>query len=163
MASSDTTVAISQIDDAIVLSDGTGTPLTLTLALVKSSATWTVPNPTKAEMRPRDLHHSTPTLRKTGDGNVTGSLKLYIASFKGNSTKTPYEVFTDSASWVTVGAGDGALVKMVITYTAAGAGGATQTATFAYCHFANVAVSYEDGLLCLSCDFTDLENKPAIA
>ncbi|MFA9272132.1 MAG: hypothetical protein ACEQSX_15530 [Baekduiaceae bacterium] len=163
MAASDSTVVFSGIDDSIVLSDGTGTPQTLTMFGVTGNLTFTLPLETVAEMRIRDLHHSTVTVRKTGDGNVTGSIKAHVSSYKGSSTKTLYEVMTGNASWLTVGAGDGRLMKMVCTYNATGAGGASQTMTFAYVRWSNVNISYDNGLLSLSADFTDFENQPVAA
>lgn len=161
MAGSDTTVVFSGIDESIVWSDYGGVH-TLTVPIVKGQLSWTVENPPKAEMMPRGQHHSTPTVRKTGDGKVTGSIKIYCSSFVGNSAKTPYEVLTDSAGWTTVGAGDGAMIKQVVTYNATAAGGAQQTAAFNYCTFSNVAVGLEDGLYVISADFEDRENKPTI-
>lgn len=163
MAASDSTIVFSGIDDTIVLSDGTGTPQTITMFGVTGNLTYTMPLETVAEMRIRDQHQSTPVVRKTGDGNVTGSIKAHITSFKGSSTKTLVDVMLGNASWLTVGAGDGRLMKMVVTYNASGAGGASQTVTFAYVRWSNVNVSYDSGLLSLSADFTDFENAPAIA
>lgn len=163
MAQSDTTIMFSGIDESIVWSDGSVSTKSITVPIVKGQVSWTVENPPKSEMMVRGQHHSTPTVRKIGDGKVTGSIKIHASTFYGSSTKSPYEVLTNTAGWTTVGAGDGGLVKMVITYNSSGGGGVSQTATFNYCKWSNVAVSIEDGTYTISADFEDLENYPVIA
>lgn len=159
MAASDATVAFSQIDfDTITIT--TGAAVAYMMTLQKGTLTWGVETPPKTEMLVRNKHHSTPTLRKTGDGKVTGAIKLYISTFLGSSAFSPYELFVSGAA-VSTGAGDGGMFSMSVPVTGDG-GAPSQTAVFAYCHFMNVKVDIEDGLYVLSADFEDLENKPTI-
>lgn len=169
MSTSDSSLAISQTDEAVAFAGGNSESLTLSVA--KGTVTWTVTPRPVTEMRIRDQHTSTrPTVRVTGDSNVTGSLVIHATSFKGNSAKTPYEVLTGGASWVNTASGDVQTLGMTITYNASGAqvggggaAGANQTVTFAYVHFTKVDVAFEDGLLVIKADFEDYENAPTIA
>lgn len=169
MASSDSSIAISQIDEAVVFNGGSSE--TLTLSVAKGTVNWTVTAQPVTEMRIRDKHTATrPTIRKTGDAMVTGSLTIHATSFKGNSAKTPYEVLTGTASWVNTASGDVQTLSMAVTYDASGASvggggaaGANQTCTFGFVHFTKVDVAFEDGLLVIKADFEDYENLPTIA
>jgi hypothetical protein len=163
MAASDTTVPFSIIDGACTVADGGAN--SITLGLVQAEVKYKIENPSWTEARSRNKHLSTPTARKTGDGNVTGSLTLLVASFYGSAAATPYEVFTGTggaAAWATNGAGDKQLLKLTLTGT--NTTGATQTILFAYCAFSNVDIDPQggDGLYTLTCEFTDLENAPTV-
>ena len=164
MATSDATVAFSQIDqDAVTLTDGAST--TTTLAVQKGVVTWVNATPPVSEMMVRNKHGAnaglTTTVRKTGDSTVTGSIKLYVTTLRGTTGVSPYELLTNGAGTST-GAGDGGMFSMAVPYTGDG-GAPSQTATFAYTRFSNVSVDYEEGLMVISADFIDYENKPTIA
>lgn len=163
MASSDnSTIPFSQTDVTATMTDGTNT---ITMHLVQSDPDWTIEGRPVTEARVRNKHQSTPVVRRTGDGNVTFKLDLLIASFKGATAATPYEVLTRTglgASWGTTGGGDEPLTRIALPYNASAAGGASQTATFGYCYARNVTVTKTDGLYHLTADVTDLENEPTI-
>lgn len=163
MASSDnSTIPFSQTDVTATMTDGTNT---ITMHLVQADPAWTIEGRPVTEARVRNKHQSTPVARRTGDGNVTFKLDLLIASFKGATAATPYEVLTRTglgASWGTTGGGDEPLTRISLPYNASAAGGATQTVTFNYCYARNVAVNPTDGLYHLTADVTDLENEPTI-
>lgn len=164
MSASDSAIPVSAIDIAsIVLTDGSNS---LTLALApKSTLEWTEETPPYVEVMHQGKHVSgAPVLRKTGDSNVTGKIVAYVTSYLGSSNETPYEVFTGkgtAASWATTGTGDKKSVRMVVTETVPS--GASQTITFGYCVFTNVAVSWQDDIRVVTADFTDHENTPTVA
>lgn len=165
MAASDSTVVFSQIDGSFVVSDGGAN--TLTFIFMQSDIEWTIETAPYTEARERNKHRATPVLRKTGDGNVTGSGSLLVASFLGSADETPYDVLTltgTASAWATRAAGDKIALRGVLTVTGGG-GGATQTVTFAYMVFTNVKVSPSggDGLFMLTFDFVDHENYPVTA
>lgn len=166
MAGSDRdNVSFSQIDLELVLSDGAGTPATCDVDLAEANFSYTVEGAPFAEVRHNNKHLTTPAARKTGSGNVTGSITAKIASFKGSSNVTLKEALTltgGAASWTSTGNGDKKMLKMVATVND---GSVSQTITFAYCIFSNVQVSQSgaDGLWTVSADFTDLENAPTVA
>lgn len=166
MAASDSSVPFSLIDGAVVIYDGGSN--SHTVAFVQTEVNWSVEKPPRTEARSRNKHHTTVTMRKMGDGNVTGSLSALVTSLYGSASVSLYEVLTTTggaSGWATVGAGDFVLLRMVLTGTAAAAGGATQTVTFAACEFSNVKVDPggADGLWLVSADFIDHENQPTIA
>jgi hypothetical protein len=164
-ASDRVNTAFSLIDAEVQISDGAGTPDTCDLVLSSGTLTFTVEGAPYAEVKHNGKHLSTPAARKTGHGNVTGSISAKVASFKGSSDVTLYEVLTltgGAASWTSTGNGDKKMVKIVVTIND---GAVSQTITFAYCIFGNVQVNQngEDGLVTVSADFTDLENAPTVA
>lgn len=166
MSASDSTTSFSMIDVSMSLYDGGSN--SLAVGLIQSDAKWTIEGEQHTEARVRNKHASTPVIRKTGDGNVTGSLTALVASMKGSAAVTLYEwlTFTGSAAgYTTTAAGDKKALRMVLTGTNPSSGGATQTVTFAYCVFSNVAIdpAGADGLWTLSADFVDYENTPVVA
>lgn len=168
MAASDSTTAFSQVDGAAVFSDGTATPNTLTVGFVQADVAWTVEGAPYTEARVRNKHHSTPVLRKTGDGNVTGSMSLLVTSLKGDTAVTPYEFLTrtgGASAYKSTANGDKYAIKIAVTFNATDAGGASQTVTFAYVVPTSIKVDPAggDGLMMLSFDFTDHENAPTVA
>lgn len=163
MASSDTTVPFSVIDGALVITDGAAA--THTVPLLRADFPFTIEGRKVTEVRVRELHMATPTVRITGDGNVTGTLTALLATAKGSADETLYEIGTytgSPASWTTTGAGDAKLFRMTLTGT--NSTGATQSWAFNYCRFSNVKVTPggEDGLWTLSLDFVDFENVPTV-
>lgn len=165
MSASDSAIPFSTIDIAsIVISDGGSNSKTLALA-PGSTLTWAVETPPYVEVRHQNKHTSgAPTVRKTGDSNVTGKISAYVSTFYGSADESIYEVLngTGTASgWSSTGTGDKPLKRMVVTYTAPS--GASQTMTFAYCAFTNIACDWQDDILMLTADFTDHENSPTPA
>lgn len=166
MAGSDSTTSFSRVDCTATVYDGGGN--SLVLGLVQADAKWTIEGAPYTEARVRNKHASTPVLRKTGDGNVTGSMTLLIASFFGSSAVTPYEALTltgGAAAWTTTAAGDKKAIRLVLAASATAAGGASQSVTFAYIVPMNIQVdpAGADGLFSMSFDFTDHENEPVVA
>jgi len=164
MSASDSAVPFSLIDGSLVLSDGSTN--SLTVVFIQTEWNWTEETAPYTEARSRNKHHTTPTARKTGDGNVTGSFMALVSSLKGSAATTVYEVLKQSGTasgWVTTGAGDKKMIRAVLTGT--NPTGATQTATFNYCIFTNIKIdpSGADNIWTVSADFTDLENEPTIA
>jgi len=165
MASSDRTDgAFSQIDGDVYIYGGSPSTESLQLKLVQGDVTHTVETEPYAEARNRNKHLSTPILRKTGDGNVTGSVSLLVSSFKGSTAASVYEVFTGTglaASWSSTASGDKKAKKMEMTVND---GSLSQKLAFNYCVFTNVAVdpAGADGLYQVSADFTDHENAPTV-
>lgn len=167
MAASDSEIAFSQIDGTAVWYDGGAN--SLTLAFVQSDIKWTEETEPYTEARVRNMHaSSTPVLRKTGDGNVTGSMRLLVSSVLGSAAVTPREALTFSggaAGWATTARGDKKAGKLVLTLNASGASGATQTVTFNYCVATNIKFdpAGAEGLMALDFDITDHENRPTYA
>lgn len=165
MAASDSSLPVSVIDIAsMTLTDGGSNSLTLGL-VPGGTFEYTVETPPYVEVMHQMQHVSGgPVLRKTGSGNVTGKLTSYVTSMYGSSNETPYEVFTrtgTAASWGTTGTGDKSATRLAVVNTTPG--GASQTTTFAYCVFTNVAISYQDGIMIVTADFTDHENAPTVS
>lgn len=164
MAASDSAIPFSQIDLAsIVVSDGGANTKTIALA-PGSTLEWTVETAPFVEVMHQGKHTSPPTIRKTGDGSVTGKLVAYITTFYGSADESIYEVLTGTgtaASWANLATGDKPARRLVATYTAPS--GASQTATFSYCVFSNIATGWQDAILVLIADFADHENNPTIA
>jgi hypothetical protein len=144
--------------------DGTGgTPLETTCYLKQGELTFSAPGRAYVETREAGRHLATPVTSETEDGNVTGSLTMTITSFKGSSSVHPYEVFTNNASYVTVGAGSKVQLKLEVTCTADD-DSTTQVATFAYCVFTVESVSFPtDGTCQMTVNFVDHENAPTWA
>lgn len=166
MAASDSTTSFSQIDCTATVYDGGGN--SLVLGLVQGDAKWTIEGEPYTEAKVRNKHASTPVLRKTGDGNVTGSMTLLVASFVGSAAVTPYEAITltgGASGWTTTAAGDKKAIRLVLAPSATAAGGASQSVTFAYLVPTNIQIdpAGADGLFSMSFDFTDHENAPVVA
>jgi hypothetical protein len=161
MSASDTTVPFSLIDGAIVITDGSTN--SFTVGLVKAQIQYEVEGEKWEEATHNGQHLSTPTARKVGDGRVTGSFEALVATMKGSSDESLYEVVTGPPSgWVTTGAGDRKMVK--ITFTGTNSTGATQSIAFNYCIFEKSKLTWggANGLTMIACSFTDLENRPTI-
>lgn len=166
MSGSDAAIPLSLVDGALVLSDGSTN--THTVAFLATEWNWTEEGQPYAEARSRNKHHSTPTARIVGDGNITGNFKALCTGLKGSASATTYEVLTVSglaSSWVTTGAGDRKFIRATLTGNASGAGGANQTYAFNYCAFSNVKVTPggDNGLWTIEADFTDHENQPTVS
>ena len=162
MAASDSVIPLSIVDGTLVFSDGGAN--TQTVAFIQTEWNWTRELAPFVEARTRNKHHSTPVLRKTGDGNITGSFMALVATLYGSAAPSLDEVimFTNGASaWTTTSAGDRKTLRCALTGNASGAGGATQTYTFNYCAFSNVKVEPggADGLWTISADFVDHEEN----
>lgn len=157
--------AFSLVDGRATVDDGAGN--SLELDLVDGEVNWTEEGAPYTEARHRNRHKSRPILRKTGDGNVKGSLSCTIQSFRGSTGITPYEVFNRTgmgASWQNTAIGDKKASRLRLELDATAAQGAAQTVTFNYAVFENVKCDASgDGLWKLSADFTDYENAPEIA
>jgi len=167
MSASDSVIPFSKIDWTLVLSDGGSN--SITVGLMQTDISWTAEGAKYVEARVRDMHSATPVIRKTGDGNVTGSLMALVATLRSSSSSAPslYEVMTGTgaaSSWATTAAGDRKTIRAALSGNASGAGGATQTVTFNYCIFANVKCDPAggEGLMSISAEFTDHENAPTI-
>jgi len=166
MAASDSVVDFSQIDLSLVISDGSGN--TLTVGLIQADGGWTIEGDTYTEGRTRGLHRSTPVVRRTGSGNVTGNVAANVATFRGSTAVTLYDVLRFAglaSSWTTTSAGDRKTLRLVWTLNASAGGGATQTATFNYCVIENIVFdpAGSEGLGRISFDWTDLEAVDTIA
>lgn len=166
MASSDLAVPLV-LQDVTSLTATNGSR-SVTFTFDQTAVSWSEEGKKRTEARTRGRHESTPMVRKTEDGNCTFSLKLLVTGFRGSTAATPYEILTFTglcASDTTVGAGDGDLISIAMPFSASGAGGVTQTATFGYCAVSNVKIdpSGEDGKFSLTCDVMDYENHPTIA
>ena len=167
MAASDSVIAFSQIDDTVTLLDGAGA--SLLLLLLQAHGSYTVEEAPYTEVKPRNKHQSGggPVLRNTGEGVCSGSMTLYIATFKGSAATSPYEMLTFTglaASNTSTGRGDRKQLKMRIDIDASAASGATQRLDFNYCAFKNIVYNPEgaDGVATLSFDWTDHEARPTI-
>jgi hypothetical protein len=165
MAASDSAVPFSQIDGTLTASDGASA--SLEFDFVQSDIEWTVEGAPYTEAKVRNKHKATPVLRKTGDGNVTGSASLLVTSLRGSTDETPYEFLTQtggSASITTRAAGDRKAIKLAFTVNASAAGGASQLVEFNYsvCQNVKVSPSGSDGLFLLTFDFTDHESAPTV-
>lgn len=158
----DSSSTYSQIDGTLVIGDGTNS---LTADFVQSDISWTEEGSSYTEAKSRNKHKTTPVLRKTAEGNITGSLSLLITSFRGNTAITPYEVFTRTglgASWGNTAVGDKKASRLALTLDNTAASGGAQTATFGFVVFTSVKVDPAggDGLYLLTADFTDHEEAP---
>lgn len=166
MAGSDRTDGVfSQIDGDVYIYGGAPATESCQLKVVQGDVNYTIEGDQHTEARSRNKHLSTPILRKTGDGNVTGSFSCLIHSFKGSSAATLYEVLTGTglaASWSSTAYGDKKARKLVMTVND---GSLSQVTTFNYCVFSNVAIdpAGADGLWQVSADFTDYESAPTVA
>lgn len=167
MSTSDSTVTYSQIDISLALLDGGSN--SVTVGLVQADISWTIEGAPYTEARVRNQHAATPVVRKTGDGNVTGSLSALVSTFRAATATSPslYEILThtgSAASWATTAAGDRKTLKAQMTLNASSAGGASQRVDFNYMIFSNVKVdpAGAEGLCMISADFIDLENAPTI-
>lgn len=164
MAVSDSEIVYSQVDGTATVLDGAGN--SLVLAFVQSDITWTEETPPYTEARVRNKHaSSTPILRKTGDGNVTGTMRLLISTFYGSAAVSPREAitFADGASgWTSTSRGDKKTFTLRLDLTAAAGGGAVQRVSFNYCVATNLKFDPKgaDGLMSLDFDITDHENAP---
>lgn len=166
MSASDSQIPFSIIDGALVLSDGGAN--SLTVAFIQTEINWTEERAPVTEARTRNKHASTPVLRKTGDGNCTGSFMALVSSLYGSADETVYEVLTGkgtAAGWTTTAAGDAKTIRATFTGTNPSTGGATQSVAFNYCYFANVKIEPggADGLTTISADFTDYETTPTVS
>ena len=152
---------------SIALSDGTGTPNTITLTLEQgSSITWSETGRTVTEARARGRHQTTPMVVETEDGNVTGSITLIVSSWLGDSNTHPYEAFTftgNAATWTSVGGGGAPLLKWVATMNSTVDDGGSQAGTFSYVHVDSIDVGEQEGLYTIQATFTDYENRPTWA
>lgn len=169
MATSDSKIVFSQIDEtSIVASDYNGVH-SHTLDVVKGTLSWKTSKLPSTEMRVRDQHTTTkPTIRKTGSANVTGSLTIHISSFYGAADETPYEVFNNRAGWTPTAYGDAPTMKLLVTRNASGvngggATGASQTIAFNFLEVQSCDIKDEDGILALTMEFVDYEDYPTIA
>lgn len=166
MASSDRTDgAFSQIDGDVYVYGGSPATESLQLKLVVGDVNHVVEGDPYTEGKNRNKHLATPILRKTGDGNVTGSVSMLVSSFKGSTAASVYEVLTGTglaASWSSTAYGDKKAKKMEMTVND---GSLSQKLTFNYCVFSNVQVdpAGADGLFQVSADFTDHESAPTVA
>ena len=166
MSASDSVVDFSGIDLSLTIYDGSGN--SLAIEHMQADGGWTTEGDTYTEGRTRGLHRATPVLRRTGSGNVTGSISVNVSSFKGSTAAKPVDVlhFSGLASgWTTTGAGDKKALRYVWTFNASAAGGATQTVTMAACVAMNIKFDPvgSDGLGMLSWDWTDHESVPVFA
>lgn len=166
MASSDLAVPLSLTDvTSVTLTNGSRS---VTMTFDQTAVEWKEEGEKFVEARTRDKHESTPITRKTGDGNCTFSAKFLVTGFRGSTAATPYEILTFTglcASDTTIGVGDRKQIRVAMPFSASGAGGVTQTATFNYCVVSNVSVSPTgaDGLFLCSFDAVDHENRPTLA
>lgn len=165
MSTSDTQIPFSKIDGLLRVINGAG--LSLEIIFVQSDLDWKEEGAPYTEAKTRNKHQATPILRKTGDGNVTGSAKLLVTSFRGATVVTPYEVLTDTglaSAYTSTAAGDRKAKKLEFYVDASAAAGASQTVAFNFAVVTNVSVSPggEDGLFGLSFDFVDHEERPTI-
>lgn len=163
MAASDASVPNSIIDiTSIVISDGGAN--SKTLALVKGGITWSVEMAPVVEVKNQNLRTSPPTERKTGVGIVKGSLKAAVTSLLGSADESLYDVMTRTglaSGWANTCIGDTKRGRMVVTY--ATPSGMSQTVTFAYVRFTEPSIDYDEDILFVSADFTDLEEAPTVA
>ena len=163
MAASDAAIPNSIIDiTSIVISDAGAN--SKTLALGKGGITWSVELAPAVEVKHQNLRTSPPTERKTGVGMVKGHLKAAVTSLFGSADETLYEVMTrtgTAAAWANTCTGDTGRGRIVVTY--ATPSGMSQTATFAYIRFAEPSIAYDEDILYVEADFTDLEAAPTIA
>lgn len=165
MAASDKTTTFSKVDGAATLYDGGANSLAINF--VQSDIKWTIDLGTYTEAMTRGKHQATPVLRKTGDGNTTGSMRLLITSLLGSAAVTPYEFFTHTggaSAFTTTAAGDRKANRLVVVFTDPSTGGASQTVTFAYLVATSIAVDPEggDGLMAIDLEFVDHENYPVV-
>ena len=166
MAGSDrTNGAFSQIDGDVYIYGGTPASEYAQLTIVEGDLNFTAEGDQYAEARNRNKHLAVPILRKTGDGNVTGSFSCKVHSFKGSTAASIYEILTGTglaATWTSTAYGDRKTRKIEMTVND---GSLSQKLTFAYCVFSNVQVdpAGADGLFMVSADFTDHESAPTVA
>jgi hypothetical protein len=164
LGASDTTSSFSRIDGVWTVTDGGAN--SLIMPFVQSDLSWALEGQPWTEARTRNKHQSTPVVRIVGDGNCTASATLGVNSFYGSTSVTPYEVLTLSggaAGWATTAIGDKKCLRHTIVFT--NPSGATQTVVFNYGIAMNIAIdpAGNDGLMSLSFDLTDLENKPDVS
>lgn len=160
MAASDSTIAFSTIDSVLTLYDGAAH--SITVGLIQSEWQWTRTGATFVEVLVRGLHQSPPCFRKTGDGKITGSFKAAVATLYGSAGPSLDEWLhmTDGASaYTSTGTGDRKSLKAILVTNASGAGGASQTFTFRYCVFSNIAIDPSGGIWMISADFEDAEEN----
>lgn len=165
MSASDSAIPFSIIDGTLTASDGSTS--SLVIAFVQTEINWTEERAPVTEARTRNKHASTPVIRKTGDGNISGSFVALVSSFKGSADETAYEVLTGTGTasgWVTTAAGDGKTIRLTFAGVNPSTGGASQTVAFNYCYMSNVKVEpgAADGLTTISADFTDYETSPTV-
>jgi hypothetical protein len=133
--------------------------------IFEGTFTWTQVGRTAVESRKRGRHHETkPVVVETDDGDVAISMSGEITSYLGSSSTYPYEAFTKSgtaSSWTSTVDGGAHAVRLVYR-SLEPESGATQTATFNYCHPDSVKIDPKgsDGKAMLEVELTDYENKP---
>ena len=157
----------------LVISDGAGSPASVTVTFKQGTISWTETGRTYTEAREAGRHASVsgkPVLIETDDTDVTGSFTALVTSFKGSSNTHPYEALTfsgNASAWTSTAGGSKTAIKLVLTVDSSGedSTGGSQTVTFAYAVPTEVSVDAAcgDGLFQLSCSFTDHENRPTLA
>lgn len=163
MANSDSSTNFSQVHGTCTVSDGGSN--SLILDFVRSDFAWTEEGKPYTEAKVRNQHQSTPDLVEIGDGNVTGSMRIGVTSFRGATAVKPYEAVTGTglaAGWTTTAQGTKKAKRFTLAFV--NPAGASQTVVFNYCVCMNVNVdpAGDDGLMVLSFDFTDHENAPTV-
>jgi len=129
-------IAFSRWAESHKHNEGTGAPISITLAKLTGSANWSRPNTDYHEVMNNGKRLTGgPVLRKTGDTTVTLTIESYVSSLL-SATAADSDVYQFlffegiySAN-VSVSAGDQKAVQAVITYNSTAAGGGSITATF---------------------------------
>jgi hypothetical protein len=133
--------------------------------IFEGTFTWTQVGRTVVESRKRGRHHETkPVAVETDDGDVAISMSGEITSYLGSSSTYPYELFTKSGTAASATSTiDGGAHAVRIIYTSLEPdSGATQRATFKYCHPDSVKIDPQgaDGKASMEVELTDYENAP---
>ena len=148
----------------LALEDGGANSITVTF--IQAEITWTETGRQWVEGRSRDRHEAVPVALEVGDSNVEGSFQFLVTSWRGAANVHPYEAlsFTGNASaWTTTAAGSKKALKATYTTDSTADGGGSQTVIFAYMIPTDLEKGDVDGLLSLTGNFTDLENRPTMA
>lgn len=153
-------------DGQLVINDGTGTPLTLTLALDEGDLSFTI-NQNTIQVRDRGvLSHTRPGDQATVDMSFSAKwVELLGATLTVPTEDTLYEMVNnvDDTYTSTSGAGEQYTLEYVFTITDP-AGGATtdQQITFAKCYKTSFVCAEGDEYNTMSYTGVDFETQPTI-
>ena len=167
MAAFDGSAAFVRNLTSLVISDGAGTPNTLSVPLVQGTISWSEPGPSESEVRHQGKHLSTPLVNDTDDGDMEITLDIVVPSYKGSSNTHIYEMLTrtgTAAAFTRVGAGNAWTYSMAATFSD---GTNTQVLTFSPCRTMGVPSSWSAGTngehMAISATIKCYANRPTVS
>jgi len=154
---------------AILVSDGTGTPLTAS-GIFTGKVGWTETGISHVESMTQGRHKSTPVVTQTTDSNCQITLEGEVTTFEGSSATHIVEAlqFTgQAAAWVPTGGGDGKTFGLALAFLESKhTTPTTQTLTFAVCTLDSMKIDAGVGdsdVVKFSATITAYTNHPAVS